>query len=156
MRARKLTYCRRRCRKLHPPHSRLLQSACQRITTSYARTHTHQYNSHHDVTWHEDNWSNGESRFLAWTLHDTQGAGCGDVYFAFNAHAFEVRVALPPPPPGQSWRRVVDTNLPPPRDFTPGGNAGVEAEYGVAAHAAIMLASKPLQQAAAAEPAAAA
>lgn len=120
--------------------------------TSY--THTHQYNSHHDVTWHEDNWSNGESRFLAWTLHDTQGAGCGDVYFAFNAHAFEVRVALPPPPPGQSWRRVVDTNLPPPRDFTPGGNAGVEAEYGVAAHAAIMLVSKPL--AVAAEPAAAA
>lgn len=53
-----------------------------------------------------------------------------------------MRVPLPKPPAGHTWRRVVDTNLPSPRDFTPGGNAGVEAEYGVAAHSSIMLVSK--------------
>lgn len=28
-----------------------------------------------DITWHEHDWGNAESRFLAWTLHDTLGAG---------------------------------------------------------------------------------
>jgi hypothetical protein len=70
--------------------------------------------------------------------------GCGDLYFAFNAHGFEVPAQLPPPPPGRKWARVVDTNLPSPRDFTPGGNAGIEgAAYGVAPHSAIMLVAKP-------------
>jgi hypothetical protein len=31
---------------------------------------------------------------------------------------------LPEPPSGKKWCRVVDTNLAPPKDFTPGGNAG--------------------------------
>ncbi|GBF96584.1 isoamylase-type starch debranching enzyme [Raphidocelis subcapitata] len=96
-----------------------------------------------DITWHEHDWANAESRFLAWTLHDTDGKGCGDLYFAFNAHPFEVRAALPQPPAGQKWSRVVDTSLPPPKDFTPGGNAGVDPEYGVSPFGAIMLMSKP-------------
>lgn len=96
-----------------------------------------------DITWHESNWDNPDSRFLAWTLHDTASSGAGDVFVAFNAHGFEVPAALPPPPAGRKWARLVDTNLPPPRDFTPGGNAGVEGRYGVAPHSAIVLVSKP-------------
>eukprot|EP00879_Flechtneria_rotunda_P016955 GHRR01017751.1.p1 GENE.GHRR01017751.1~~GHRR01017751.1.p1 ORF type:complete len:654 (+),score=196.97 GHRR01017751.1:803-2764(+) len=95
-----------------------------------------------DVSWHEDNWGNPDSRFLAWTLHDTQNTGFGDVYIAFNAHGFEVPAALPKPPAGRKWCRLVDTNLPAPKDFTPGGNAGVEATYGVAPHSAIVLMAK--------------
>lgn len=68
--------------------------------------------------------------------------GFGDLYFAFNAHHFEVRADLPPPRPGCKWCRVVDTNLAAPKDFTPGGNAGVEPSYGVAPHSAIMLLAK--------------
>lgn len=97
-----------------------------------------------DITWHEDNWNNPDSRFLAWTLHDTNNSGCGSVYIAFNAHSFEVKAPLPKPPQGRKWCRLVDTNLPSPRDFTPGGNAGVEGVYGVAPYAAIVLVSKPL------------
>jgi hypothetical protein len=47
-----------------------------------------------DITWHEDNWDNPDSRFLAWTLHDNREGGSGDVYIAFNAHGFEVRWQL--------------------------------------------------------------
>eukprot|EP00887_Chlorella_sp_A99_P000861 scaffold5.g861.t1 len=106
-----------------------------------------------DVTWHEDRWDDPESRFLAFTLHD-RGQGCGDLYAAFNTHSFEarargccvvVRVALPPPPPGRRWCRLADTALPPPRDFTPGGNAGVEPTYGIQAYSAILLTAKPAE-----------
>lgn len=38
----------------------------------------------------------------------------------------------------------MDTNLPAPRDFTPGGNKGVESTYGIAAYASIILLAKPL------------
>lgn len=69
-------------------------------------------------------------------------AGCGDLYLAFNAHTYEVRAKLPPPPGGHKWCRVVDTHLQPPKDFTPGGNNGVDKEYGVAPFSAIMLMSK--------------
>ncbi|KAF8065538.1 ISA3 [Scenedesmus sp. PABB004] len=95
-----------------------------------------------DITWHENNWQNPDSRFLMWTLHDTKGSGCGDVFVAFNAHGFEVPATLPKPPAGRKWCRLVDTNLPPPRDITPGGNAGVQGTYGVAAHSAIVLITK--------------
>lgn len=105
-----------------------------------------------DVTWHEDRWDDPESRFLAFTLHDTLPedrwesgkpgkALCprGDLYIAFNAHSFEVRVTLPLIGEGKTWRRLVDTNLPSPRDWTPGGNAGVEAEYSIAPYSSIVL-----------------
>jgi isoamylase len=36
----------------------------------------------------------------------------------------------------------VDTNLPSPKDFTVGGNAGVEPEYGIQGYGAILLISK--------------
>ena len=51
-------------------------------------------------------------------------------------------MTLPEPPRGKKWCRVVDTNLAPPKDFTPGGNAGVERVYGVAPYASILLIAK--------------
>ncbi|KAI3438769.1 hypothetical protein D9Q98_001187 [Chlorella vulgaris] len=94
-----------------------------------------------DVTWHEDRWEDPESRFLAFTLHD-RGQGCGSIYAAFNAHSFEVCVTLPNAPHGKKWCRVVDTNLAAPKDFTPGGNAGVDAVYCVQPNSSIMLIAK--------------
>jgi isoamylase len=98
-----------------------------------------------DITWHEGDWSNTESRFLAWTLHDPtggQGSGCGDVYVAFNAHPFLVDAPLPGPV--GRWARLIDTALPSPRDFTPGGNKGgvTTASYGVQAHSCVVLVNK--------------
>ena len=94
-----------------------------------------------DVTWHEDRWDDPESRFLAFTLRDETGEA-GDLYAAFNAHGFSVAAALPAVPAGHArWRRWVDTNLPSPRDWTPGGNeSGVSGgSYEVAPHSAIVL-----------------
>jgi len=71
-----------------------------------------------------------------------RGHGFGDVYAAFNAHSFQVTAFLPSPPPGKKWCRVVDTNLPAPRDFTPGGNAGVESAYNMQAYSSILLIAK--------------
>lgn len=72
-----------------------------------------------------------------------RGQGGGDLYAAFNAHGFEVNIVLPQPPQGQHWCRVVDTNLPPPRDFTPGGNKGVDAAYSIAPFSSVLLLAKP-------------
>ena len=93
-----------------------------------------------DVTWHEDHWDNDESRFLAFELHP-RGGGSGERLFAaFNAHGHGIPVPLPP---GQTWARIVDTNLPPPRDFTPGGNAGVDPpSYMLEGNSAILLVSR--------------
>lgn len=107
-----------------------------------------------DVTWHEHDWGNADSRFLAFTLHAARGGGGAaasdvapptDLYVALNAHGFSVEATLPPPPPGCGrWARLVDTNLPPPRDFTRGGNAGVEGGvYHVAPHSGVVLVGKP-------------
>lgn len=53
-----------------------------------------------------------------------------------------MNVPLPPAGNGKKWCRVVDTNLPSPKDFTPGGNSGVDATYGVQAFSSIMLIAK--------------
>lgn len=89
--------------------------------------------------WHESNWDNEGSRFLSYSLHDK---GHGDLYIAFNAHHFTVDNALPAPPGGTSWHRVVDTNLPSPQDFTPDGATGVKGVYSVAPWGAIILMAK--------------
>ena len=78
--------------------------------------------------------------------HVDRGQGCGDLYAAFNAHHFAVDAPLPPPPVGQLWTRVVDTNLPPPKDFTPGGNAGVHDNYMIQPFSSIVLISKPVPE----------
>ncbi|KAG8364546.1 hypothetical protein BUALT_Bualt18G0008400 [Buddleja alternifolia] len=93
-----------------------------------------------EVTWHEDNWDNLESKFLAFTLHDENG---GDVYVAFNAHDYFVRAVIPSPPQRSRWFRVVDTNLESPTDFVSEGVSGVEDIYHIAPHSCIILQAKP-------------
>lgn len=92
-----------------------------------------------DITWHEDKWDDPESRFLAFTLHNSVEMG-EDLYAAFNAHSFQVTVTLPQPPAGRTWRRLVDTNLPSPRDWTPlPDSRKVEATYVMESYSAILL-----------------
>ena len=93
-----------------------------------------------DITWHEDNWDSEESRFLAFTWHDPEGGE--DLYCALNAHGFSIECQLPPAPHGRRWCRLIDTNLPSPKDFTPGGNDGVESRYTVEGHSSIVLIAK--------------
>ncbi|EXB86658.1 hypothetical protein L484_013188 [Morus notabilis] len=95
--------------------------------------------SKNDVTWHEDNWNNHDSNFLAFTLHDSSGE---DIYLAFNAHAFFVKVSVPPPPAKRRWFRVVDTNLESPDDFVIEGVPGTGKTYNVAPYSSILLEAK--------------
>ncbi|OIW21837.1 hypothetical protein TanjilG_12946 [Lupinus angustifolius] len=95
--------------------------------------------SENDITWHEDNWNNYDSKFLAFTLHDKSG---GDVYLAFNAHDFFVEVVLPTPPTNRRWFRVVDTNLKPPDDFVLDGVPCTENTYNTAPYSSILLEAK--------------
>ncbi|PKI45578.1 hypothetical protein CRG98_033894 [Punica granatum] len=93
-----------------------------------------------DVKWHEDNWDNPESKFLAFTLHGENG---GDIYLAFNAHDYFVKVSIPPPPQNRSWYRVVDTNLFSPDDFISEGVSGIGSTYKIAPYSSILLEAKP-------------
>ncbi|KAG5251014.1 isoamylase [Salix suchowensis] len=96
--------------------------------------------SKNDVTWHENNWDNQESKFLAFTLHDKNG---GDVYLAFNAHDYFVKVSIPPPPPrGAGFVWLVDTNFESPDDFVPQGLPGIGSTYNVAPYSSILLEAK--------------
>lgn len=92
-----------------------------------------------EVTWHEKNWDNYESKFLAFTLHDSNG---GDIYLAFNAHDYFVKVAIPSPPLKRQWFRVVDTNLMSPDDFVRNGVPGIGDSYNVAPYSSILLKAK--------------
>ncbi|XP_019175308.1 PREDICTED: isoamylase 3, chloroplastic isoform X2 [Ipomoea nil] len=92
-----------------------------------------------DVTWHEDNWDNYESKFLAFTLHDGNG---GDIYLAFNAHHYSVAAALPLPPKNRHWYRVVDTTLESPSDCVLDGVPGISGIYNVGPYSAILLEAK--------------
>ncbi|CAG7881506.1 unnamed protein product [Brassica rapa] len=92
-----------------------------------------------EITWHEDNWDNSESKFLAFTLHD--GVNGQDVYAAFNAHDYFVKALIPLPPSGKQWFRVADTNLESPDDFVKEGVAGVAEAYNVASFSSILLKS---------------
>ncbi|KAK7282836.1 hypothetical protein RIF29_11920 [Crotalaria pallida] len=95
--------------------------------------------SKNEITWHEDNWDNYDSRFLAFTLHDRNG---GDVYLAFNAHDFFVKALLPTPPTKRRWFRVVDTNLKSPDDFVLDGVPSTEKTYNIAPYSSILLEAK--------------
>jgi isoamylase len=94
-----------------------------------------------DVTWHESNWGDEESRFLAWTLHARgESGGEGSLYCAFNAHHFALAdVPLPPPPQGCVWCRVADTALAPPRDFDAANDKPLAATYSLAPYSALLL-----------------
>ncbi|GLT73053.1 hypothetical protein SLA2020_449390 [Shorea laevis] len=92
-----------------------------------------------NVTWHEDNWDVYDSKFLAFTLHDNNG---GDIYLAFNAHDFFVRVPIARPPGKRSWFRVVDTSLVSPDDIVPDGVPDIGSTYNVAPYSSILLEAK--------------
>ncbi|KAM7258061.1 hypothetical protein ACFE04_013802 [Oxalis oulophora] len=92
-----------------------------------------------DVTWHENNWDNPDSKFLAFTLHDSNG---GDIYLAFNAHDYHVKVSVPSPPQNKRWFRVVDTNLESPNDIIPEGVAWQDSAYNVAPYSSLLLEAK--------------
>ncbi|XP_047954383.1 isoamylase 3, chloroplastic isoform X1 [Salvia hispanica] len=92
-----------------------------------------------EVTWHEDNWENYESKFLAFTLHEDNG---GHIYVAFNAHDYFVEAFIPPPPQGRQWFRVVDTNLESPNDIVPEGAPGIKETYNLAPYSCIILEAK--------------
>ncbi len=73
-----------------------------------------------DVEWHgrvpkQPDWG-GNSRFLAYTLHDPIKSE--SLYIAFNAQFQPVHLQLPQPPNGKKWHRVVDTALASPNDFS--------------------------------------
>ncbi|RXH92810.1 hypothetical protein DVH24_042584 [Malus domestica] len=93
----------------------------------------------HDVTWHEDNWYNYESKFLAFTFHDNSE---GDIYLAFNAHDCFITVPMPAPPVKRKWFRVVDTNLVSPNDIVPGDVPGIAGTYNMAPFSSILLQAK--------------
>lgn len=95
-----------------------------------------------DITWHEKNWDNFDSRFLAFSLHEGKYGG-GDLYIAFNAHDYFVKSVVPPPPSGKCWYRVVDTNLPSPDDFVVGGVPGVKKVYEMAPYSGVVFHAKP-------------
>lgn len=93
-----------------------------------------------EITWHEDNWDNYESKFIAFTLHDGDE---GDIYLAFNAHDYFIKVSIPSPPQQRRWFRVVDTNLESPNDIVPEGVVGIGDTYNVAPYSSILLQAKP-------------
>ncbi|KAJ0984614.1 hypothetical protein J5N97_002970 [Dioscorea zingiberensis] len=92
-----------------------------------------------DVTWHEDNWGNPESKFLAFTLHEDGN----DIYLAFNAHDYVVQALIPTPPLKKQWHRVVDTNLESPNDFVTEGVPFAEATYDLAPFSSVLMEAKP-------------
>ncbi|KAH7429884.1 hypothetical protein KP509_09G069700 [Ceratopteris richardii] len=91
-----------------------------------------------DVTWHEEDWQNPKSHFLALTFHGKEEMQ-DDIYAAFNAHDFSNLVALPSPPQGKAWFRVIDTSLQSPADFEESGVPVPEASYNMAPFSAIVL-----------------
>ena len=94
-----------------------------------------------DITWHETQWDNPESKFLAYTLHDREGGE--DIYVAFNAHVYFVEAPLPPPPQGKAWFRVADTNLPAPKDFDPAADRRIEGSmYNVAPFSSVVMVAR--------------
>ncbi|XP_014501792.1 isoamylase 3, chloroplastic isoform X1 [Vigna radiata var. radiata] len=107
--------------------------------------HSHEVFSHesflskNEITWHEDNWENHDSRFLAFTLHERSGA---DVYLAFNAHDYFIKALLPTPPEKRKWFRVVDTNLKSPDDFVLDGVHSIGNTYNIAPYSSILLEAK--------------
>ena len=94
--------------------------------------------------WHEDNWDNEESKFIAFTLVDDVSGNNEDLYIAFNAHEYMVRASLPKIEDGMSWHRIVDTNLTSPDDFDFKGSQriGSEGIYNISEWGAVILQKK--------------
>ena len=95
------------------------------------------------VAWHgtklgKPDWT-GESRSLG--VHLLAAGGDDALYIVANAH-WEARVfELPQLPPGKSWRRFLDTSLPPGEDaLPPGSEAPIAAgRYGAGPRSVVVL-----------------
>jgi glycogen operon protein len=83
-----------------------------------------------DIAWFGNSldrpaWGDPEARTLAWRLEGSEaGGGSGGAYqlfVAMNADWRAQQVALPEPPGGTRWRRVIDTALPAGADFAAEG-----------------------------------
>lgn len=118
-------------------------SAALRFRQDHASTLCRaEFLTHADVTWHESDWENPESRFLAWSLHPAGGGGAapGTLYIAFNSHGFPIdELPLPAPPAACEWHRVADTWLPSPKDFDEAAAKPVGPTYTIAPHSALLL-----------------
>ena len=100
-----------------------------------------------DVAWHGVELDRADfgsqSRSLAMHLAGEHAPrpDC-DIYLAANAWEGDLRFALPPPPPGQRWLRVVDTAEPSPRDIlAPGHEEPVADKISVRARSVVVLRS---------------
>ncbi len=82
------------------------------------------------------------------------------LYIGMNPHHYTITLALPEPPQGGSWERIVDTSFPAPSDFLLGAEAGVTMHglyYDIPAKAAVAFHAKGVKvQPSAAAPAPAA
>ena len=53
-----------------------------------------------------------------------------------------IKIKITEAPAGKKWCRLIDTNLKPPKDFTEGGNKGVDPIYSVQAYSSVVLIAK--------------
>lgn len=126
---------------LHTSHFRFFQKVIE-LRKQHSLLGRGNFLTESDITWHESDWQNPESHFLAFTLHGKDDK-VEDLYVAFNVHTFFNNVVLPAPPSGRSWFRVVDTNLPSPADVIEDGIQVQEGTYNMAPFSAIVLLAKP-------------
>ncbi len=96
-----------------------------------------------DLSWHgievgRPDWSH-RSHSLAYTLHDPTGTH--DTHVLLNAYWRPLEFALPEPPDGRTWHRIVDTSLTAPDDCQqPGESAPLhERIYRVESHTVVVL-----------------
>ncbi len=67
------------------------------------------------------------------------------LYIGVNPHHYTITLALPEPPQGGAWKRIVDTSFPAPEDFLLEPEAGVSmqgSQYDIPAKAAVAFFAK--------------
>jgi isoamylase/glycogen operon protein len=112
-----------------------------RFRATHALLRQNAFLSNEQVEWHgaephTPNWE-ADSRLVALTLHGE--AHEPPLYICFNAHYEGLSLLLPAPPRGKKWRRIVDTALPSPLDFSDDPwQHPLKATYKMAAHSALI------------------
>jgi isoamylase len=96
-----------------------------------------------DLSWHgvavgRPDWSH-RSHSLAYTLHDRDGGH--DTHLLLNAYWRPLEFALPDPPAGRVWHRIVDTALASPDDIRPPAEANPlrRRTYRLVSHTTVVL-----------------
>jgi glycogen operon protein len=62
-------------------------------------------------------WDDSEARTLCYRLDGNEAGGDYQLFLILNADHRLQAISIPQPPEGRSWRRVIDTSLPPGQDF---------------------------------------